>query len=148
MVDRFRAHTCRTLFRRVFLINGLVFVLGTLVLALSPATVSARMADRDSGTSRGVGRDPGCEWRSAAIQPRTSRLELRADDRGATALAAQEGERQRIARELHDEIGQSLTVVLLTLKRAVDKAPEDLRDDLNRAGNGALQPRRGPRDRT
>ena len=46
------------------------------------------------------------------------------------ALAAQEGERQRIARELHDEIGQSLTAVLLGLKRTVDRAPADLRDEL------------------
>lgn len=51
----------------------------------------------------------------------------------AHALAAQEDERQRIARELHDEIGQSLTVVLLSLKRAVDQAPEDLRAELRTA---------------
>ena len=31
------------MFRRVFLINGLIFTLGTLILALSPATVSARI---------------------------------------------------------------------------------------------------------
>jgi two-component system sensor histidine kinase UhpB len=45
-------------------------------------------------------------------------------------LSAQEGERQRIAQELHDEIGQSLTAVLLTLKRTVDRAPDDLHDEL------------------
>ena len=39
-----RARTpAAALFRRVFLINGLIFVLGTLILALSPATVSARI---------------------------------------------------------------------------------------------------------
>ncbi|GII82276.1 sensor histidine kinase [Sphaerisporangium siamense] len=58
------------------------------------------------------------------------RLEAERSASSAHALAAQEAERQRIARELHDEIGQSLTVVLLGLKRGVDRAPEDLREDL------------------
>jgi two-component system, NarL family, sensor histidine kinase UhpB len=58
------------------------------------------------------------------------RLETERGASAARALAAQEGERQRIARELHDEIGQSLTAALLALKRAGDAAPESLRDDL------------------
>ena len=58
------------------------------------------------------------------------RLEAERGASAARALAAQEGERQRIARELHDEIGQSLTAVLLALKRAADIAPEPLHDDL------------------
>jgi signal transduction histidine kinase len=44
----------------------------------------------------------------------------------AHALAAQEAERRRVARELHDEIGQSLTVVLLGLKRTLDRASAEL----------------------
>lgn len=58
------------------------------------------------------------------------RLETERGASAARALAAQEEERQRIARELHDEIGQSLTAALLALKRAGDAAPESLRDDL------------------
>lgn len=58
------------------------------------------------------------------------RLETERGASSAQALAAQEGERQRIAQELHDEIGQSLTAVLLGLKRTVDRAPEGLRDEL------------------
>jgi two-component system, NarL family, sensor histidine kinase UhpB len=41
----------------------------------------------------------------------------------ARALAAQEAERHRIAQELHDEVGQSLTVVLLGLKQLESQAP-------------------------
>lgn len=52
------------------------------------------------------------------------RLEHERGVSAAHALAAQESERQRIARELHDEIGQSLTAALLGLKRAADRAPE------------------------
>ena len=58
------------------------------------------------------------------------RLEQERGASTAHALAAQEGERQRIARELHDEIGQSLTAVLLGLKRTIDRAPAELRDEL------------------
>ena len=57
------------------------------------------------------------------------RLEAENSASSALALAAQEGERQRISRELHDQIGQSLTVALLSLKRVVDRAPEDLREE-------------------
>jgi two-component system sensor histidine kinase UhpB len=58
------------------------------------------------------------------------RLESERGTASAQALAAQEAERHRIAQELHDEIGQSLTAVLLGLKRAVDRAPDGLREEL------------------
>jgi len=58
------------------------------------------------------------------------RLELERRASSGRALSAQEAERHRIAQELHDEIGQSLTAILLELKRAADRAPEDLREEL------------------
>jgi two-component system sensor histidine kinase UhpB len=162
----------QALFRRVIVINGLVFTIGTLVLALSPATVSSpvllteipvltiglalmlaantlllrrslaplealtalmrrvdvlrpsdRLTDKGNGDLTDV---------IGAFNAMLDRLEAERTTASAHALAAQEGERQRIARELHDEIGQSLTVVLLGLKRAADRAPEEeLREELH-----------------
>jgi two-component system, NarL family, sensor histidine kinase UhpB len=49
------------------------------------------------------------------------------------ALTMQDDERRRIGRELHDEIGQRLTAVLLQLKRAADEAPDDILPSLREA---------------
>lgn len=46
------------------------------------------------------------------------------------ALAAQESERRRVARELHDEVGQSLTVLLLRLEMLGRAVPEELRAEV------------------
>lgn len=46
------------------------------------------------------------------------------------ALDAQERERERVARDLHDEVNQSLTGLLLRLQAARSRAPDDLADEL------------------
>src|SRR5690606_412650 len=58
------------------------------------------------------------------------RLEADRSISTAVVLDAQEAERRRIAQELHDESGQSLTVVLLELKSVVSRAPEEVAEDL------------------
>jgi len=58
------------------------------------------------------------------------RLESERGASDAKALAAQESERHRIAQELHDQIGQNLTVVLLGLKQVEQRAPAALVPEL------------------
>lgn len=65
-----------------------------------------------------------------AFNDMLSRLESERAISSAQTLSAQEDERRRVARELHDQVGQSLTVVLLELKRAVTDAPPPLREHL------------------
>jgi two-component system, NarL family, sensor histidine kinase UhpB len=58
-----------------------------------------------------------------AFNSMLDRLELARREAARTALAAQEAERVRVARELHDEIGQTLTAVMLQAERAADEDP-------------------------
>jgi two-component system sensor histidine kinase UhpB len=48
------------------------------------------------------------------------RLESERRESGRRAMLAQEAERRRVAGDLHDEIGQSLTALVLRLKQATD----------------------------
>ncbi|MGP3690483.1 sensor histidine kinase [Streptomyces sp. IBSNAI002] len=68
-----------------------------------------------------------------AFNAMLDRLEAERAMSSGRVLTALEGERKRIAQELHDEIGQTLTAVLLQLKHACDHAPEAVRTDLRQA---------------
>ncbi len=68
-----------------------------------------------------------------AFNEMLERLETEREESARRALAAQEAERLRVAQELHDEIGQSLTAALLQLGRTKNQAPEELREQLSEA---------------
>lgn len=58
------------------------------------------------------------------------RLEAERRRAGSAALHAQEEERARVARDLHDEVNQSLTGLLLRLEAAREGAPPELEGEL------------------
>jgi two-component system sensor histidine kinase UhpB len=74
--------------------------------------------------------DPVAASLARSFNALLDRLELERAEGNARALAAQENERRRIAQELHDEVGQSLTVVLLGTTRALDMGPAEAEQEL------------------
>lgn len=146
-----------SLFRRAVAVNVTVLVMAALLLALTPATISATVTPSEwivlaAGTAAVIvvnllllrrvfgplerleqvmGRiDPHEPGRrigegdsdseiakvSKAFNSMLDRLEHERADGRRRALRAQEAERGRVARELHDEVGQLLTGVVLQLE--------------------------------
>lgn len=66
-----------------------------------------------------------------AFNEMLDRLESERRESARHALMAQEGERRRIARELHDEVGQTLTGVILQVEGLAAAIPDDLRSQLD-----------------
>lgn len=65
------------------------------------------------------------------VQERTKQLRETAGIRGQLLerlISAQEEERHRVARELHDEAGQALSAIMLDLARAIDGLPAEATD--------------------
>src|SRR5215216_1994245 len=58
------------------------------------------------------------------------RLEQERRESGRAVLRAQEQERSRIAQDLHDEVNQALTAILLRLSATIGDAPWGLRSEL------------------
>ena len=59
------------------------------------------------------------------------RLESERRESARQALLVQEAERRRIARELHDEVGQTLTGVILQIEGLAASIPDELRGQLD-----------------
>lgn len=79
---------------------------------------------------------------SNAFNDMLERLEVERRDSGRRALAAQEDERRRVARELHDEVGQTLTGVVLQLETLARHSPPEVREqilDLQESARGGVE---------
>jgi two-component system sensor histidine kinase UhpB len=67
---------------------------------------------------------------AASFNRMLERLENERRRSGELVIGAQEEERKRIARDLHDEVNQSLTALLLRIEAAAQDAPANLKDQL------------------
>ncbi|MFC1988365.1 histidine kinase [Chloroflexota bacterium] len=74
------------------------------------------------------------------VEERTEQLQKTVGIRGQLLerlILAQEEERRRVARELHDEVGQALSAIMMDLARAIDSLPSEATE----AKQGLLQSR-------
>lgn len=78
----------------------------------------------------GVGETEEVERIELAFLRMMRRLEAERLRAGSAALRAQEQERARVARDLHDEVNQSLTGLLLRLEAVREAAPPELEPEL------------------
>jgi two-component system sensor histidine kinase UhpB len=69
----------------------------------------------------------------AVFNQMLDRLERERHESGWDAFLGQEAERKRVAQELHDEVGQALTAVMLQLSRLAKRSPAELEDELREA---------------
>ena len=67
---------------------------------------------------------------SADFNRMLERLEHERRESGRAVLRAQEVERSRIAQDLHDEVNQALTAILLRLQATIGDAPPGLQEEL------------------
>jgi len=78
----------------------------------------------------GVGETEEVERIELAFLRMLRRLEAERRRAGSSALRAQEEERARVARDLHDEVNQSLTGLLLRLEAVREAAPPELEPEI------------------
>jgi len=75
--------------------------------------------------------EPDVAALARAFNEMLDRLASERRESARQALRVLEGERSRIARELHDEVGQTLTGAMLQVEGLAARIPDDLRDELD-----------------
>jgi two-component system sensor histidine kinase UhpB len=116
----------------VLMVFANVYLLRRLVGPVQALTALTRRVDLTGPGERMPADAPTSEAGELALTFNEMLDRLRAERREATGrvLAAQEAERLRIAQELHDQVGQELTAVLLGLSRVQARVPDDLQADV------------------
>jgi two-component system sensor histidine kinase UhpB len=108
-----------------------VFLVRRVVAPVQALTAFVRRVDYSNLGQRVPGAAPTSEAGELALTFNDMLRRLESERRESTGrvLRAQEDERLRIAQELHDQVGQELTAVLLGLSRVVARVPADIRED-------------------
>ena len=109
-----------------------VYLVRRVVRPLEALTALARRVDLTAPGQRMPPASPTSEAGvlSITFNDMLSRLEAERREATGRVLDGQEAERLRIAQELHDQIGQELTAVLLALARVERRVPPELRQSL------------------
>ena len=115
-----------TLLANSFLLRRRFEPLERLISAMEEADLTARTgrassSDVDSEEVRRL---------HATFNRMLDRLEAERREGAQGVVRAQEQERQRLAQDLHDEVNQALTAILLRLEAALPQAPPELRREL------------------
>jgi len=119
----------------VLLVAVNLYVLRRAMRPLQALTALARDVDLAHPGQRMPDATPTSETGELALSfnEMLARLELERREATGRVLEAQESERLRIAQELHDQVGQELTAVLLLLSRVEGRTQEALRGDVREA---------------
>ncbi|MDQ3933136.1 MAG: sensor histidine kinase [Actinomycetota bacterium] len=100
-----------------------LFKLSDVMGSVDPDNPGRRLAGINPRSAEGV-------VLTEAFNSMLDRLESGRREASRMALNAQEAEKARVARELHDEIGQMLTAVMLRAERAAEGDPAAAADEL------------------
>src|SRR4051794_26146982 len=93
--------------------------------AIDPSSPGELALPNDAQEAEEVGR------LAASFRRMLIRIEDERRRSGRLVLRAQEEERRRLARDLHDEVNQALTAILLRLEALSHSAPPELGDELD-----------------